>query len=137
MHHPTFCIISNILIFSPSTVMLIIAGGLQYAYPHNIEMIPVLVVNILVTVGFTIVCLYCTQDTQLKVAKFLTFIYSIIMAITIVGIILQVCWTYLDNYKIYFLSSPLVLALKPSIKPCEYQSFSLLTYITKHHFSSF
>lgn len=46
--------------------------------------------NLVVVMGYVYICLYYKQDTQLKVAKFLTFIYSIVMTITIVGLMIQV-----------------------------------------------
>ena len=46
--------------------------------------------NLVVVMGYVYVCLYYKQDTQLKVAKFLTFLYSIVMTITIVGLMIQV-----------------------------------------------
>jgi len=76
-------------IIGPSTVLLVIAGGLEYAFPHVFNLVVVLVVLVLVTLLFTIICVYCSQDTQLKWAKLLTFAFAIVMSITIVGIILQ------------------------------------------------
>lgn len=76
--------------YSPSTVLLVIAGGLQYAFPYQVNLVVVLILLILTTLIFTVICLYCKPDTQLKAAKILTFGFAIIMSITIVGIILQV-----------------------------------------------
>jgi len=68
----------------------VISGGLAYAYPASISLVSWLIMMVLITVVFTVVCLFCGQDTQLKFAKFLTFIFAIIMSVTIVGMILQV-----------------------------------------------
>ncbi|XP_057290350.1 uncharacterized protein LOC130613049 [Hydractinia symbiolongicarpus] len=76
-------------IIGPSTVLLVIAGGLQYAFPYTVNLVVVLILLILTTLIFTLICLYCKPDTQLKAAKILTFGFAIIMSITIVGIILQ------------------------------------------------
>ena len=67
-----------------------IAGGLQYAYPYSVNFVVVLVLLLLATVAFAAVCLFCTQKTQLKVAKVFTFVFAVIMSIVSVGIILQV-----------------------------------------------
>ena len=67
------------------------AGGLQYAYPDWFNMIAVLIFLIVVTVSYALVCLYCKQDTQMQVAKFLAFFFAIIMAVTAVGCLKQVC----------------------------------------------
>jgi len=77
-------------LYRPSTVLLVISGGLAYAYPASISLVSWLIMMVLITVVFTVVCLFCGQDTQLKFAKFLTFIFAIIMSVTIVGMILQV-----------------------------------------------
>ena len=79
-----------IFCFSPSTVLLIVAGGLQYAYPYSVNMVVVLMLLVVATVIFTIICLFCTQNTQLKVAKVFTFAFAVIMSIVAVGLVLQV-----------------------------------------------
>ena len=76
--------------FSPSTVLLIVAGGLQYAYPYSVNLVVVLVLLLIATVIFAIICLFCTQNTQLKVAKVFTFAFAVIMSIVAVGLALQV-----------------------------------------------
>ena len=45
---------------------------------------------VVVVTFFIIICLKTKQDTQLKVAKLLTFIFAVVMAIAIVGLILKV-----------------------------------------------
>ena len=79
-----------IFCFSPSTVLLIVAGGLQYTYPYSVNMVVVLMLLVVATVIFTIICLFCTQNTQLKVAKVFTFAFAVIMSIVAVGLVLQV-----------------------------------------------
>jgi chitin synthase len=74
-------------IIGPGTVLLIVAGGLNYCY--GTSMVTVMVLEIIITIAFTLCCLFCTQDTQLKVAKWLTFLSAIIMAIVTVGLITQ------------------------------------------------
>ena len=85
-----FYVISWFFCFSPSTVLLIVAGGLQYAYPYTVNLVVVLVLLLIATVIFTIICLFCTQNTQLKVAKVFTFAFAVIMSIVAVGLVLQV-----------------------------------------------
>ena len=80
---------------SPSTVILIIAGGLEYAYPGSISLIGMLVVQLVIVILFTIICYKTSQDFQLQTAKILTFLFAIVMSITIVGIILQVMLVFL------------------------------------------
>ena len=75
----------------PSTVLLVIAGGMNYAYPESTSIVGCMMGLIAMTLVFTIICLFCSQDTQLKWAKFLTFVFAVIMAVVLVGLILQVC----------------------------------------------
>ena len=76
--------------FSPSTVLLTVAGGLQYAYPYSVNLVVVLVLLLIATAIFAIICLFCSQNTQLKVAKVFTFAFAVIMSIVAVGLALQV-----------------------------------------------
>ena len=76
--------------FSPSAVLLTVAGGLQYAYPYSVNLVVVLVLLLIATVIFAIICLFCSQNTQLKVAKLFTFAFAVIMSIVAVGLALQV-----------------------------------------------
>lgn len=78
------------LSFRPSTVLLVVAGGLQAAYPRAVSFVVVLVILVVITTFFTLICLYCTQETQLKTAKLLTCLFAIVMAVTTVGLIKQV-----------------------------------------------
>ena len=69
-------------------MLLVVAGGLNYAY--SINLVTVITLEVLVTILFTLICLFCKQDTQLKVAKWLTFFFSIVMSVVTVGLIKQV-----------------------------------------------
>lgn len=84
-------------VIGPSTVLMVVAGGLEYAYPYTVNMVVVLILLIVVTVLYTLVCLYCSQDTQLKCSKLLTLMFAIIMSIAIVGIIRQI----VDDVALY------------------------------------
>lgn len=79
-----------ISIYSPGTVLLLVSSGLAAAFPEKIDLFGMFFANLVVVMGYVYVCLYYKQDTQLKVAKFLTFLYSIVMTITIVGLMIQV-----------------------------------------------
>ena len=76
---------------SPATVILIIASGLQGAYKiSNASVVATIVILFLLSVFYGLVCLYTSQKTQLDLAKFLTFVFAIIMAVVFVGIIKQI-----------------------------------------------
>ena len=69
-------------------MILIIASGLSYV--KFIESTTVLVVLLsLLTFGYGLVCLYTSQEFQLKVAKFLTAVFSLLMALVTVGVVAQ------------------------------------------------
>ena len=80
----------SLFIYSPGTVILLVASGLNAAFPSVITLTESFVVNFLLVVFYVWVCLYYKQDTQLHVAQLLTFLYSMIMTITIVGLMVQV-----------------------------------------------
>ena len=74
--------------FSPSTVILIIASGLSYV--NFIQSTTVLVVLLsVITFGYGLICLYTSQEFQLKVAKLLTVVFSLLMAFVTVGVAAQ------------------------------------------------
>ena len=80
----------NVFAFTrPATVLLIIGGGLTYSY-QSLNSLGVNIALFLVVGFFIVICLKTKQDTQLKVAKLLTFFFSVIMAIAVVGLILKV-----------------------------------------------
>lgn len=65
------------------------AGGLSASH-FIIENDVVLVVLLsLLTVGYALICLYTSQEFQLKVAKLLTIIFSLLMAWVAVGMAAQ------------------------------------------------
>ena len=76
-------IISTII--SPATVILIIASGLSAAF--GVNGISVVVVLFIFSVFYGIICVFSSQKTQLDVAKILTFMSSVVMAVVIVGIL--------------------------------------------------
>lgn len=69
-------------------MILIIASGLSYV--HIIESATVLVVLLsLLTFGYGLICLYTSQEFQLKAAKLLTVVFSLLMAFVTVGVAAQ------------------------------------------------
>ena len=88
------CLIDVFLLPRPSNVILVIAAALNYAFPQTVDLIATFIVVLLVVVVFTLLCIYTSQDFQLKVAKMLTLAFSIVMTITTVGLMAQVCLQY-------------------------------------------
>lgn len=86
-----FILFQTIMVFStaisPATVILIITSGLGSAYhiPDGGQ-ITIIVVMVLVSVGYGLICIYTSQKTQLDIAKLLTFIFAIVMAVVVAGI---------------------------------------------------
>ncbi|XP_066270054.1 chitin synthase chs-2-like [Branchiostoma lanceolatum] len=85
-----FILYQGFLLFStmigPSTVILIIAAGLELVV-GNIggSIIPTVVILFLVFVAYALLCVYTTQETQLKWAKILTMLFTVVMVIVLIG----------------------------------------------------
>ena len=78
-------------VISPATVILIIASGLQGAYHiSNGAVLATIIVLGLLSIFYGVVCLYTSQKTQIDLAKALTFLFAIVMAVVIVGIFKQI-----------------------------------------------
>lgn len=75
----------------PANVMLVIASGLNYAFPNTVNLIAMFVAVLVIVAAFILVCIYTSQEFQLKIAKILTLSFSIVMTITTVGLMAQVC----------------------------------------------
>ncbi|XP_046857125.1 uncharacterized protein LOC124450504 isoform X2 [Xenia sp. Carnegie-2017] len=75
-------------LISPGTVILIMLGGLVYGW-QNINELAVLILLTLVAFGYGLMCLYTSQDLQLKTAKVLTVVYSLLMSVVFVGVLVQ------------------------------------------------
>eukprot|EP00794_Sanderia_malayensis_P016107 gene16107-17728_t len=75
-------------VIGPATVILIIVGGLEYSYAQ-LNFAAILIVMLFVIAVYIVICLKASQQTQLNAAKFLTFVFAVIMAIAVVGIILK------------------------------------------------
>ena len=90
-----FIIFQAVMVFStaisPATVILIIASGLQGAYQiSNGAVLATIIILTLLSVFYGVICLYTSQKTQIDVAKFLTFLFAILMVIVFVGIFKQI-----------------------------------------------
>ena len=72
------------IIISPATVILFISFGLSSSFGFNSTAIVVMLS--LVAVLYGIICIFTSQKTQLDIAKLLTFVFSLVMAIVAVGI---------------------------------------------------
>lgn len=77
-------------IISPSTVILIMASGMVFAQFPIFSETAILVLLILTSVGYALICLYTSQDFQLKVAFLLTMVFALLMAFVTVGVAAQV-----------------------------------------------
>ncbi|GFO42301.1 chitin synthase [Plakobranchus ocellatus] len=82
-----FLVYQGLLLFStligPSTVIVIVAGGLVYAWSFN--SVAAIILQVLTCIGFTLICLYLSQKTQFTAAKILTFVYAAVMCAVAVG----------------------------------------------------
>ncbi|KAI8518014.1 hypothetical protein Bbelb_040310 [Branchiostoma belcheri] len=70
-------------LIGPGTCMLLIAGGMSVAY--GVDPVISMVLLILTSVGFALLCLKTNQNVQLQIAKILTFAFAVVMAAVTVG----------------------------------------------------
>ena len=80
-----FLIVFSSLI-SPATVILIIVSGVKAIDPSASETALIVVLSI-ISVLYGVICIYTTEKTQLRISKFLTFVFLIIMAVVMSGIL--------------------------------------------------
>ena len=80
-----FLIIFSSLI-SPATIILIIVTGIK-GIDHSVNEIALIIVLSIISVLFGVICIYATEKTQLDIAKLLTLVFSIVMAVVISGIV--------------------------------------------------
>ena len=78
-------------IISPATVIVLIATGLQGAYhiSYSGVLITIIILSLL-SVLYGLVCLFMSQNTQLNIAKVLTFVFAILMAVVSIGILKEI-----------------------------------------------
>ncbi|XP_078685477.1 uncharacterized protein LOC144918497 [Branchiostoma floridae x Branchiostoma belcheri] len=70
-------------LIGPGTCMLLIAGGMSVAY--GVDPVISMVLLVLTSVGFALLCLKTNQNVQLQIAKILTFAFAVVMAAVTVG----------------------------------------------------
>ena len=80
---------SCIFPFRPSTVILVIVGGMTFSGLAVNEITTVVLVSLVVAV-YTLICLFTSQDFQLRVSKLLTFVFAVIMCIVFIGVAVQI-----------------------------------------------
>ncbi|XP_028399424.1 uncharacterized protein LOC114522855 isoform X2 [Dendronephthya gigantea] len=73
-------------LISPATVILIMVGGLQYGWKSDPT--ASLVILLIITFGYGLLCLYTSQDFQLLAARVLTLIFSLIMSAAFIGVLI-------------------------------------------------
>ena len=56
----------------------------------DLDEITIVVLICLVVVGYILVCLFTSQNFQLKVSKLLTFVFAVIMCIVVIGVAVQI-----------------------------------------------
>ncbi|KAH9513509.1 Chitin synthase, class 2 [Bulinus truncatus] len=81
-------------LIAPSMVILVVSGGLQYAWDINVSSIVIL--QVILCIIYTLVCLYTSQDTQMLVSKIFTFFYAVVMCAAAVGTAEQVVMDFSD-----------------------------------------
>ena len=69
-------------------MILIMSSGLSYANSGISNAVMVVLLS-LITVGYALICLYTSQEFQLKVAKLLTILFALLMAFVVVGVAAQ------------------------------------------------
>ncbi|XP_052786209.1 LOW QUALITY PROTEIN: uncharacterized protein LOC128221647 [Mya arenaria] len=107
-----FLVYQAILLFAtligPSSIILVVTGGLKYAW--NIGVTTSVVLQVLVTLGYVATCLLTSSKTQLNVAKLLTFLYAVIMSAGIVGTAVQVAKDFSKDTDAGILSSSFAIS---------------------------
>lgn len=73
---------------SPATVILLVATGFQQTY--HIDSVVVIVLMCTVSFFYGLICVFTSQKVQLDTAKLLTFIFSVVMVVVIVGLLTQI-----------------------------------------------
>ena len=92
----------------PSTVILVIVGGINFAGINTSHLTSTIVLCI-ITAIYAFICLFTPQTIQLKIAKVLTFVFAIIMCVVTIGVASQIS-NELEVRKI-------IPTLSPTIEP--------------------
>jgi chitin synthase len=64
-----------------------LVGGLKYGWNLNAD--AALVILVIITFGYGLICLYTSQDFQLLVAKVCTLVFSLLMSAAFIGLMIQ------------------------------------------------
>ncbi|XP_046547945.1 LOW QUALITY PROTEIN: uncharacterized protein LOC124257841 [Haliotis rubra] len=75
-------------LIGPSTVILIVSGGLTYGW--GVDSVASVIIQLLICVAFALTCLYTSDKTQMLIAKLLTFFYAVVMTAAFVGTAQQI-----------------------------------------------
>ena len=88
----TFIIIYTFFlpIYRPGTALLIVTSGLNAVFPAYISLTESFFINIILVIYYVWACFNQKQEKQLQLAQFMTFLYSTVMTITLVGFMVQV-----------------------------------------------
>jgi chitin synthase len=106
-----FIIFQAIMVFStaisPATVILVISSGFQSAFKLTLsDTLVTITILVIVSVFYGLVCLLSSSQTQLDMAKVLTFIFAIVMSVVIVGIFKDTVYSIFHGYRPAVLSPP-------------------------------
>lgn len=106
-----FILFQAIMVFStaisPATVILVISSGLQSAFKLTLsDTLVIITLLVIVSVFYGIVCLLSSAQTQLDMAKVLTFIFAIIMSVVIVGIFKDTIYSIFHGHHPAVLNPP-------------------------------
>eukprot|EP00056_Hartaetosiga_gracilis_P017926 m.8844 g.8844 ORF g.8844 m.8844 type:complete len:1642 (+) comp6238_c0_seq1:253-5178(+) len=76
------------MVVSPATVLLVMIGGFNYVLDWNETVVEVILSGI--ALMYVVICMYTKQKTQILVAKWLTVIFAIVMAVVFIGLLAQI-----------------------------------------------
>ncbi|XP_013380800.1 uncharacterized protein LOC106151906 [Lingula anatina] len=90
--YQAFLMVSTLI--GPATVILVVAGGLQYSY--GVNDIALAMVFVAISVFYLVVCLFTKHDTQIMLAIVLSAAFALVMAAAFIGTIRQLVSEYGD-----------------------------------------
>ena len=106
-----FILFQAIMVFStaisPATIILVIASGLQSAFKLS-PSVTLLIISLLIVVSvfYGLVCIYGSPQTQIDMAKLLTFVFAVIMSIVIVGVLKDTVYNIVGHNTASVLNLP-------------------------------
>ncbi|XP_013412401.1 uncharacterized protein LOC106175109 [Lingula anatina] len=108
MIYQFFLLVSSLI--GPATVILVISGGLEYAF--GINDIAISLVLVVVALLFLSICMYTSNETQINVAIGASAIFAIVMAVTFIGTIRQVVQDF-STFNLTYISSQISVTELP------------------------